>query len=83
MQLSTSHFHIFLLIEKVPPLIGWISRIIFQSNKMTKFRRLEMGTMIIDIDKLLEATSNLTSEKNNNKVKKVEIDILLENTRDW
>ena len=33
MQLSTSHFHIFLLIEKVPPLIGWNSRIIFQSNK--------------------------------------------------
>lgn len=42
-----------------------------------------MGTVIIDIDKLLELTSNLTSEKNNNKVKKVEIDLLLENTRDW
>jgi hypothetical protein len=47
------------------------------------FRRLEMGTVIIDIDKLLEATSNLTSEKSNNKIKKVEIDLLLENTRDW
>jgi hypothetical protein len=42
-----------------------------------------MGTVIIDIDKLLEATSNLTSEKSNNKIKKVEIDLLLENTRDW
>ncbi|WP_285290459.1 MULTISPECIES: hypothetical protein [unclassified Bacillus (in: firmicutes)] len=42
-----------------------------------------MGTVIIDIDKLLEVTSNLTSEKSNNKMKKVEIDLLLENTRDW
>nr|WP_282599546.1 hypothetical protein [Priestia megaterium] len=42
-----------------------------------------MGTVIIDIDKLLEATSNLTSEKSNNKIKMVEIDLLLENTRDW
>ncbi len=52
------------------------------NNKLT-FRRLEMGTVLIDIDKLLEATSNLTSEKNNHIVKKVEIDLLLENTRDW
>ncbi|WP_256358295.1 hypothetical protein [Bacillus sp. sid0103] len=42
-----------------------------------------MGTVLIDIDKLLEATSNLTTEKNNQKVKKIEIDLLLENTRDW
>ena len=42
-----------------------------------------MGTVLIDIDKLLEATSNLTSEKNKHIVKKVEIDLLLENTRDW
>jgi hypothetical protein len=42
-----------------------------------------MGTVIIDIDKLLEATTNLTSEKNISKVKKVEIDLILENTRDW
>jgi hypothetical protein len=42
-----------------------------------------MGSVIIDIDKLLEATTNLTSEKNISKVKKVEIDQLLENTRDW
>jgi hypothetical protein len=42
-----------------------------------------MGNKLIDIDKLLEATSDLTSEKNNNKVKKVEIDQLLENTRNW
>ncbi|MEH7416630.1 hypothetical protein FB550_11922 [Neobacillus bataviensis] len=42
-----------------------------------------MGIKLIDIDKLLEATSDLTSEKNNNKVKKVEIDQLLENTRNW
>lgn len=53
-----------------------------KNNRLT-FRRLEMGTVLIDIDKLLEATSNLTSEKNNYKVKKVEIDLLLENTRDW
>jgi hypothetical protein len=42
-----------------------------------------MGTVLIDIDKLLEATSNLTTEKNNNKIKKVEIDLLLDKTRDW
>ena len=42
-----------------------------------------MGIKLIDIDKLLEATSDLTSEKNNNKVKKVEIDQLLEKTRNW
>ncbi len=45
--------------------------------------RLDMGIQLIDIDKLLEATSDLTSEKNNNKVKNVEIDQLLENTRNW
>lgn len=45
--------------------------------------RLDMGIVIIDIDKLLEATSGLTSEKNNYKVHDVEIDQLLENTRDW
>jgi hypothetical protein len=42
-----------------------------------------MGIVIIDIDKLLEATSSLTSEKNGYKVQTVEIDQLLENTRDW
>lgn len=42
-----------------------------------------MGIKFIDIDKLLESTSDLTSEKNNNKVIKVEIDQLLENTRNW
>ncbi|WHY75612.1 hypothetical protein QNH20_15915 [Neobacillus sp. WH10] len=42
-----------------------------------------MGNVLIDIDKLLEATSDLTSEKNSHKVKQVEIDQLLENTRDW
>ncbi|MEH7502044.1 hypothetical protein V7152_08355 [Neobacillus drentensis] len=42
-----------------------------------------MGTVLIDIDKLLETTSNLTTEKNNNKIKKVEIDLLLDKTRDW
>ncbi|CAH2714277.1 MULTISPECIES: hypothetical protein [Neobacillus] len=42
-----------------------------------------MGTGLIDIDKLLEATTNLTSEKNSQKMKNVEIDQLLENTRDW
>ncbi|WP_268875971.1 hypothetical protein [Neobacillus soli] len=42
-----------------------------------------MGNGLIDIDKLLEVTSGLTSEKNSHKVKKVEIDQLLEKTRDW
>ncbi|WP_264757798.1 hypothetical protein [Neobacillus dielmonensis] len=42
-----------------------------------------MGTTIIDIDKLLEATSNLPSEKNNYIIKRVEIDKLLEWTKDW
>jgi hypothetical protein len=69
---------------KLPPKFSCESRIIFQSNStLTNIRRLEMGTVIIDIDKLLEATSNLTSEKNTTKVKKVEIDLLLDNTRDW
>jgi hypothetical protein len=42
-----------------------------------------MGNVLIDIDKLLEATSDLTSEKNNYKVNKVEIDQLLEKTQNW
>ncbi|WP_277613999.1 hypothetical protein [Neobacillus muris] len=42
-----------------------------------------MGKVIIDIDKLLEATSNLPSENNNYKLKQVEIDKLLEWTKDW
>ncbi|WP_257000286.1 hypothetical protein [Neobacillus jeddahensis] len=42
-----------------------------------------MGNILIDIDKLLEATSELTSEKNSHMVKMVEIDQLLENTREW
>lgn len=39
--------------------------------------------VMIDIDKLLESTADLTSEKGNMKVKPVEIDQLLENTRNW
>ncbi|WP_277398402.1 hypothetical protein [Neobacillus citreus] len=42
-----------------------------------------MGTLLIDIDKLLEATSDLTSEKNIGKLKPVEIDKLLDCTKDW
>ena len=42
-----------------------------------------MGTIVIDIDKLLESTANLTSEKNINKLKKIEIDNLLDQTQDW
>jgi hypothetical protein len=42
-----------------------------------------MGIVIIDIDKLLESTSDLTSEKSNLKVFTVEIDQLLESTSDW
>jgi hypothetical protein len=42
-----------------------------------------MGTTMIDIDKLLESTENLTSEKITNKLKKIEIDKLLAQTQDW
>ncbi|MEH7181203.1 hypothetical protein [Neobacillus vireti] len=42
-----------------------------------------MGTIKIDIDKLLEKTANLTSEKIINKLKKIEIDKLLDQTQDW
>jgi hypothetical protein len=42
-----------------------------------------MGTKIIDIDKLLDSTANLTSDKYINKLKKIEIDKLLEQTQDW
>lgn len=41
-----------------------------------------MGTIMIDIDKLLEKTANLTSEKITNKLKKIEIDKLLDQTQD-
>jgi hypothetical protein len=42
-----------------------------------------MKTTMIDIDKLLESTANLTSEKIINKLKKIEIDKLLAKTQDW
>jgi hypothetical protein len=42
-----------------------------------------MGLIIVDIDKLLESTADLTSEMNGNKLKQIEIDQLLERTRDW
>jgi hypothetical protein len=44
-----------------------------------------MGIVIIDIDKILESTTaiDLTSEKNSYKIKNIEIDQLLERTRDW
>jgi hypothetical protein len=42
-----------------------------------------MGTVVIDIDKLLESTLDLTSAKGSNKLKAIEIDQLLESTRDW
>jgi hypothetical protein len=42
-----------------------------------------MANIMIDIDKLLETTLDLTSDKGSNKIKKIEIDLLLENTRDW
>ncbi|WP_285858635.1 MULTISPECIES: hypothetical protein [Bacillaceae] len=42
-----------------------------------------MGMITIDIDKLLEATADLTSEKGNNKVNLVEIDSLLDSTKHW
>jgi hypothetical protein len=42
-----------------------------------------MNTTMIDIDKLLDSTENLTSEKIINKLKKIEIDKLLAQTQDW
>ncbi|WP_256989115.1 hypothetical protein [Bacillus sp. EB106-08-02-XG196] len=42
-----------------------------------------MKTTMIDIDKLLDSTENLTSEKITNKLKKIEIDKLLAQTQDW
>ena len=45
--------------------------------------RLDRAMNLIDIDKLLESTSNLTYEKNQLKIKPIEIDQLLEKTRDW
>jgi hypothetical protein len=42
-----------------------------------------MKTTIIDIDKLLESTENLTSEKITKKLKKIEIDKLLAQTENW
>jgi hypothetical protein len=42
-----------------------------------------MKTTMIDIDKLLESTENLTSEKITNKLKKIEIDQLLAQTQHW
>jgi hypothetical protein len=50
---------------------------------LKKIWRLDMGMILIDIDKLLETTSDLTSEKNYPKIKTIEIDQLLEKTRDW
>lgn len=43
-----------------------------------------MGMIMIDIDidKLLDATADLTSEKFN-KIHQVEIDYLLDSTKDW
>jgi hypothetical protein len=38
---------------------------------------------LIDIDKLLEKTANLTSEENNYHMKQIEIDQILERTNDW
>jgi hypothetical protein len=45
--------------------------------------RLDMNTTMIDIDKLLDSTENLTSEKITNKLKKIEIDKLLAQTQNW
>ncbi|MGJ7909633.1 hypothetical protein [Neobacillus sp. LXY-1] len=42
-----------------------------------------MGTTKIDIDKLLEATTDLTAEKNNYFMTLEEIDRLLDHTKEW
>jgi hypothetical protein len=56
----------------------------FHTNTfVNKQWRLDMKTTIIDIDKLLDSTANLTSEKVTNKLKEIEIDKLLAQTQDW
>lgn len=56
----------------------------FNTNTLVnKQWRLDMKTTIIDIDKLLDSTANLTSEKVTNKLKEIEIDKLLAQTQDW
>ncbi|WP_281288071.1 hypothetical protein [Bacillus rubiinfantis] len=42
-----------------------------------------MGMKLIDIDTLLESTFDLTSENLYYFVKQVEIDMLLDRTKDW
>ncbi|MED4203998.1 hypothetical protein [Neobacillus mesonae] len=42
-----------------------------------------MGIMVIDIDTLLEATLDLTTENSLFLMKQVEIDKLLDKTQDW
>jgi hypothetical protein len=39
--------------------------------------------MQIDIDRLLESTTELKADKNDFQVKKIEIDKILEITRNW
>ena len=39
--------------------------------------------MKIDIDRLLESTTELKADKNDFQVKKIEIDKILEITRNW
>lgn len=42
-----------------------------------------MKLVKMDIDQLLEATSYVLEEENNFNINKIEIDKLLEKTRDW
>ena len=42
-----------------------------------------MGTMITDIDELLEETIEIAEEDMSFKLSPFEIDLLLENTRHW
>jgi len=42
-----------------------------------------METILIDIDQLLDATADLTSETDSWLAIPLEIDKLLENTKDW
>jgi hypothetical protein len=60
------------------------NNLVSKANVLKKYIwRLDMGTTVIDIDKLLESTLDLTSAKGSNKIKSIEIDQLLESTRDW
>jgi hypothetical protein len=54
---------------------------LLEQHKKINFWRLKM--MKIDIDRLLESTTELKTDKSDLQVKKIEIDKILEITRNW